>query len=440
MAGRIDTVPAMTTTGRNLVLATAFLGWMCAGMQMGNFLVATGSIVSDIRGAELAGSTSLSGAERDRRVKQATGPWFGYYIAAFLIGAACGGFLFGRLGDRIGRAKTMGYSILCYSLLHGAVYFAPTLETILWLRFLACFGVGGMWPTGVALVSEVWSNASRPILAGLIGTSANLGIASIGVLGEYRSVTPDDWRWLMIASAIPAVLGVFVLWCVPESPRWLMHRNECDESGSSHPAAAPSVFRPPLLKLTVVGILLGTVPLLGGWGTNNWLVRWADQVGNQIGDAALKARTVWIGSSGAAIGSLLGGWLADVFGRRPTYFVVSLGSLLLSGAIFWGLSPADGLTFLLTVFVLRLVSTVYFGWLPLYLPELFPTRVRSTGAGVTFNFGRILTAAGVLGTGALVAYFDGDYAKTGRITHLVFALGMVIILFAPDTSGRYLDD
>ena len=78
--------------------------------------------------------------------------------------------------------------------------------------------------------------------------------------------------------------------------------------------------------------------------------------------------------------------------------------------------------------------------LPLYLPELFPTEIRSTGSGVTFNFGRIVSALGVLGTGALVGYFEGDYAATGRITHWIFALGMIVILFAPDTSGKRMDD
>ncbi|MFN0197380.1 MAG: MFS transporter, partial [Planctomycetaceae bacterium] len=79
---------------------------------------------------------------------------------------------------------------------------------------------------------------------------------------------------------------------------------------------------------------------------------------------------------------------------------------------------------------------VFFGWLPLYLPELFPTHARATGSGVSFNFGRILTATGVLATGALTAYYQEDYARAGRVTSLVYALGMIIILFAPDTSKK----
>ena len=92
------------------------------------------------------------------------------------------------------------------------------------------------------------------------------------------------------------------------------------------------------------------------------------------------------------------------------------------------------------IVVLGLVSTIYFGWLPLYLPELFPTHARATGAGVSFNFGRILTAVGVLGAGAITAAFNDDYARAGSITTLIYAVGMIVILFAPDTTKRRLED
>ncbi|MCH8829858.1 MAG: MFS transporter, partial [Planctomycetes bacterium] len=176
-AGGIEPPNQLSSRGRYLILATAFLGWMCAGMQMINFPLATGSIVRDLHGKVLAEDSQLSQKERKEQINIKVGQWFGYYVVAFLLGAASGGLIFGWMGDRIGRAKTMGLSILCYSLLHGLAYFTPfssSLQTLLLLRFLACFGVGGMWPTGVALVSEAWTNASRPFLAGLIGTSANV--------------------------------------------------------------------------------------------------------------------------------------------------------------------------------------------------------------------------------------------------------------------------
>jgi len=138
------------------------------------------------------------------------------------------------------------------------------------------------------------------------------------------------------------------------------------------------------------------------------------------------------------VGSLLGGWIASVVGRRRTYFVVSIAALFCAQYAFWFLVPTDG-SFLFWVAALGFFSGIYFGWLPLFLPELFPTRVRSTGAGVSFNFGRIVTAVTVFATGALTALFAGNYAHIGRVTSLVFAIGLVAIWLAPDTSRRQLE-
>ncbi|MBN2292869.1 MAG: MFS transporter [Pirellulales bacterium] len=416
--------PEISLGGQVLVLVSAFLGWMFAGMVM---------VLIPLAGRSAAISFLGPGQEAE------VGNWFSRYICAFLLGAATGGLLFGWLGDRVGRAKAMGWSILCYSIVTGLTYFVTSPEQLLVLRFVACLGVGGMWPNGVSLASEAWSNVSRPVLAGLIGTSANLGFMLLSTIAMFKPVTPESWRWLMLVCAIPVFLGIVVLVFVPESPRWLagqMAKAGDTVGKSSSPIA--EIFRPPLLRYTLIGICLGAIPLLGNWGGSNWLVPWAGQVGG-LSDPALKAWAQWSKSGGAVVGSLLGGWLASRFGRRTTYFSISLAALCTAMYGFWFLSPLDR-SFLPWACVLGFFATVYFGWLPLYLPELFPTRVRSTGTGVTFNFGRFATAVGVLGAGQLMLWFDGNYAMAGRITCMVYFLGMIIILFAPDTSKKQLED
>src|SRR5262249_33941907 len=114
-------------------------------------------------------------------------------------------------------------------------------------------------------------------------------------------------------------------------------------------------------------------------------------------------------------------------------------SLLVAEYIFRNLVPTDR-WFLFWVSVLGFFSGIYFGWLPLFLPELFPTRVRSTGSGVSFNFGRILTAGTIFAAGALMDLFGGDYARIGQVTSLLFLLGMLVIPFTPDTSRKQLAD
>jgi MFS family permease len=201
---------------------------------------------------------------------------------------------------------------------------------------------------------------------------------------------------------------------------------------------AGEVFRPPLLGLTLIGIVLGAIPLMGNWGASNWLVPWAHQLQERSGADDLSAWTQWMKSGGGAVGSVLGGWLASLCGRRTAYFMVSLLSLGSSSYIFHCLSPLDD-SFQAWVFIQGFLGNIYFGWLPLYLPELFPTRVRATGAGVTFNWGRVAAAAGVLGGGELIKAFHGDYARVGQATCLVYALGMIAICFAPDTTNQRLD-
>lgn len=126
-------------------------------------------------------------------------------------------------------------------------------------------------------------------------------------------------------------------------------------------------------------------------------------------------------------------------GRRMAYFLIGAASVLITCGIFQFLRPLDRV-FLPAVFVQGFVSTLYFGWLPLYLPELFPTHVRTAGTGITYNSGRFAAAAGVLGASQLISWSGGDYAKVGVITGLIYALGMIVIWWAPDTSREELSD
>lgn len=432
--------PELSRALRWWVLVAAFAAWLFAGVQM--------SVTPLI--AHSATKSFLVTADSPEVPKGVLTDWFARYNATFLFGAAAGGILFGWIGDRFGRAKALAASVCCYTLFSALTTLARTPEQFVVLRFIGCLGIGGAWPNGIALASEVWGSVSRPVLAGVIGTAANVGLVLMGLLACYQSITPDSWRWVMLLGGVPLLLGVAMFFTLPESPKWRAAREEArrrrsqpadssnpsaGETASGDTAAARSpvaeVFQPPLLTATLLGILLGTIPLFGGWGCTNWLVPWADQVGAQT-DASLKAWTQVYRSAGAAASSLAGGWVAARLGRRLSYFLFSLSSLVIGQLIYRELNPLHP-QFGFWVFLLGTTTGFYFGWLPLCLPELFPTRVRSTGAGVTFNFGRIATAFGVLGAGLLsrLPAFNGDYGKVGSVTSLVFAAGMLAIWLMP---------
>ena len=413
----------MTQYARYVVLICAFLGWFFAGIEMSLMPLAARTVVQDLLGGAFT--------------EAAAGKWLNYFNGSLLLGAAIGGMIFGWVGDRAGRAPAMAWSILCYSGFTGASYFISTPEQMAGLRFLAGLGVGGLWPNAVSLVSEYWSAVSRPTMAGILGSSANFGYLALGVLGARFHVTPESWRWLMLVGAAPALLGVFAFFGLAESPAWLAARTTSQNpTRGSTPVA--DVFRPPLLRLTLLGMCLGAIPLLGGWSSGKFLVPWADSVAG-LGDPGFKARTQMWWGGGAALGSLIGGQVANLVGRRLTYFLISLGSFLLNCGIYRFGNPTDK-AFLPVVFVLGLVSTLFFGWLPLYLPELFPTRVRATGTGVSYNFGRIGTAAGVFMAGGLMTTFGGDYARVGGVMSFIYVFGLIVIWFAPDTTGKGLKD
>jgi MFS family permease len=401
--------PGSTGRGKWLVLGAAFLGWMFDGLEMGIFP----QISKPALGEFLKGAAAADAA------------WWNNFIAAmFLWGAALGGLVFGWLGDKIGRVKAMSISILIYSGFTGLLYFANSPHYIAGIRFVAAIGMGGEWALGVALVMEVWEEKHRPILAGLIGAASNVGFVLIGALGAVIKVNQSNWRWVALAGAVPAALTFIIQIFVPESHKW----KESQKNAPSKPIK--EIFSDGRMTMTaVLAICFASVALLGTWGAVQNIAPWAGGMKNKT-PAAIGVSGMVIGL-GAIVGSLLAPLMAAVLNRRIAYFLLCLGSLISCQILFryctdytWG--------FLGMAFVVGGVTAAFYGWLPLYLPELFPTRVRATAQGISYNFGRIAAGVGAI-TGAMVGK---DFGQIGVYVSLIYVAGMVIIWFAPETKGK----
>jgi MFS family permease len=411
----------LSRKARLVVLLAAFSGLLFDGIELGLMPIASISVTRSLLG--------------DRFTDTLAGDWFARFTASLMLGAAAGGIVFGALGDRIGRTRAMGVSIFFYSAFSGAGLLVGSLEQMLVLRFFVGLGVGGMWPNGVALVSECWPNVSRPMVAGIVGAGLNTGILLLSQIARIWHITPDSWRWLFGWSAVPGLLGVAALCFVPESPRWLSTRG-----GAAKRTATPlrELLRPPLLRLTLLGVVLGSIPMIGAWAASKWMIPWADKIGGAA-QPEYKAVTQGFWALGAVLGSFFGAQLAGILGRRLSYFLISLGSTALTSGLFLFTAPLQS-AFLPMAFAQGFVATLFFGWLPLYLPELFPTKVRATGSGIAYNMGRFATAGGVFAAGTLVTWFGGDFAKVGAVMGLIYSFGMVAIWWAPETSNKDLPD
>lgn len=398
-----------------LVLLAAFLGWMFDGLEMGIFPQIARSALGKL----------LAGAANEDTIKW----WHQIIDACFLFGAAVGGLVFGWLGDRIGRVRAMAFSILVYSGFTGLLYFVQSPAQIAGLRFLAAIGMGGEWALGVALVMEVWDAKHRPILAGLIGAAANVGFVLVGLIGAVIQVNQSNWRLFAIVGAAPALLTFIIRLFVPESHKW----EETQKVAKSKPLT--EIFADRKLTITtILAVSFASVALLGTWGAVQKIPAW---VGGMASKTPTAQGNVQMSLGiGAILGCIAAPLVAAWLNRRITYFLLCLLSLVGCQLLFLTFTEYNTSLLVMVFFVGAATAAVY-GWLPLYLPEIFPTRIRATAQGISFNFGRIFAGTGGIILGTTV---PGGYARMGAVVSLVYLLGMVLIWLAPETKGKPLPE
>lgn len=428
-----------SASARYMALLAAFLGWLFDGVEIGLYpLISKPAIQELVGGAEVLAANP--------HLYETNHVWV---VAAFLIGAAAGGALFGWLGDRYGRVRAMTWSVLSYSIFSGMCGLSQTVDQLVALRFLSALGMGGEWSLGVALVMEVWPANKRWLLAGIIGAAANVGIAMIAFAGLYinqlgaglawlglsdalvtKATDNGGWRLLMMLGALPALLTFFIRLFVPESEKWK------HASKNSAPVRLVEIFGKQHLRFTLLATVLAAVALLGTWGSVQNLPSIAYDLSNHDGKAR-QITQIW-SALGSVTGCVVVGFLALIMTRRMSYFAVAVASLLSCAWLFW-FTPSYGSFFLVLTFAVGAITASFYGWLPLYLPELFPTRLRATAQGFAFNAGRIITAAVILSFGMKPDWFGG-LAQTCAIISLVYIVGMVVIWFCPETKGKPLPE
>jgi MFS family permease len=386
--------------------------------------------------------------------KAATIFWTGLLTSILLLGWAAGGIIFGKVADRIGRTKTLLLTMTLYAVGTALCAFAPNIWTLVLFRSIASLGIGGEWAAGASMVAEVVPERWRIEAGALLYTSAPVGLflatfVNFQISGVLFKANPEvSWRYVFLCGLIPAVFAFVMRLFIKEPERWQT------VASKASPPRIRELFQPENLPLTKSGILMALTALLTWWSCNAFI----PVVSTNLAQLSAKTQGLdraamlalvehWkvLATNSFNVGGLLGTLLtipaAKFLGRKKMftiYFLLSSVSLFVT----FGLNlPPE--TRLYLYFPIGLTVFGVFGSFTYYLPELFPTRLRATGAGFCYNVGRVVAAGGPFMVGTLAS--QGIYALQTTL-QLLFMLGFIPLIglgFMPwviETKGRILTD
>ena len=388
----------------------------------------------------------------------------GYILATTVFGWATGGVIGGIVADYIGRKRTMMLAILAYSLTTGLSAFAWDWVSFAVLRFLVGVAIGSEWATGASIVSELWPDHARGKGGGLLQCGAGLGsiVASLvwlaltsASLGAWLGTAgPSAWRWMYLIGVLPAFLVLWIRRSMPESERW-EEANERRRTARAQARSGATLVGvdAALTRFTVVDLFADRSvrkPLIFAflmmlsvtfafWGVGTFIPTYVAGVATKAGLSG----PAWAGWAGlitsvcGTFGFVSLGFLADAIGRKPTAMLWYSMCLVLTPVVYllganWGFVPL-----LVFVGVFGFFTLGIWAWAPVWLPELFPTRMRGTAVAFCFNAPRFISCAGPLIAGTLIANLGG-FGWAATYVGLFFILGVVAAPFLPETKGKPL--
>ncbi|TWT39817.1 putative sialic acid transporter [Thalassoglobus neptunius] len=432
-----------------LVLLIASLGWV--------FDIFEGQIfVASMRDAMPA----LLGVTADN---PSVSRWNDLGFGSFLLGGAFGGVLFGMLSDRIGRSKTMILTILFYSMFTCLTAFAQSAWQMVLLRFFVAMGVGGEWAVASAMVAEVMPQRSRAVMSSIFHASSVFGTLLAAAAGAFIVTLGESaWRWGFAIGALPALLTLWIRWSLHEPEQWVKARQRASEDATQKTGRLSELFHGQNLRNTLVGVSLASIGLVTFWGAHiygkNALLRHAqataiveegldpataDKEQKQMAFAAHKTAikqsemlSMVLNTIGGGLGLVLFGAISNRLGRKGAFALYHIVAFIMVVWLFKFLIPqgasATVLAFVLPVFGFFTLG-MHAGY-AVYFPELYPTRLRGTGAGFCFNMGRLATAIAFFGFGATTIT---DENKALMLAPL-YLVGVGILFFAKETRGTEL--
>jgi MFS family permease len=400
--------PAEVTPAEKRSLVAGGLGWLLDAMDV------------------MLYSLVLVHLMRDLGMDTRTG---GLLNSLTLVASAIGGFAFGFLADRVGRTRALILSILVYSLASGACGLSTTVVQLAIFRFVLGLGMGGEWTTGAALIAETWRAEHRGKALGLMQSTWAIGeIVAALVVGL---VLPRfGWRAVFFVGIVPALLVLWIRKDVPESEIW-------QERGRSQPGSLRVLLRPGILGNGLLATAMNALGMFGYWGLFTWIPAYLALPVEQGGRGLdLFRTTTWLVVMGVGkfLGYALFGFAADAFGRRRSYVVY----LLVAAALvpLYGLTSSPTWLLVLGPFV-AFFGTGFFSGFSALSAELFPTEVRATAMGLSYNVGRGFSAIAPFVVGWLAKEYG--LGPAFFLQAFAFFLAALLALALPETKGKALD-
>jgi MFS family permease len=397
----------------------AWLGWTFDGLDMHLYTLVAAPFVAELL-----------------RVSTTTDPSVGRHAsiiqAAFLVGWALGGGFFGRIGDRLGRSRALCLTVLTYAAFTGLSFFAQTWWHLFIFRFLSALGIGGEWAVGASLLSETWPKHWRPWIAAVLQSGVNVGILMAGLANLIMADQPP--RYLFLVGVLPALLVLWIRRAVPEPEEW----HSAKAAARDREPAVTELFRGAVKRTTLLVILVCATSLTAHWALMFWhqqhlrnlpevLIMTAEQKN------ALASRAMYMIMFASIVGNFAAAFVARFIGFRKTIAVMCLGYFVAMTATY--VTPREHGALLWWLTVPGFFSGL-FALFTMYLPPLFPTLLRTTGAGFSYNIGRIVAAGGTIFFGLFSKV--GDYRLTLLYGGFLFLPAALIACFLPDL--RHGDD
>ena len=420
------------------VLWGSFLGWMFDGYEQYAIVIALPAALQSLLAPQQLRHASL---------------YFGLILCATLLGWGCGGLAGGVLADYIGRKRMMMWSVAVYAVFSGFSALSQNFAMLALFRFITGLAIGSEWSTGVTLIAETWPDEARAKGCGFLQSAIGAGMLVAVViwygLSHFNPTGIPNWRLLFLFGALPALVVLYLRKGLDESERWVnaVKEQHWEAIGTERSASASNGKRPFTLsaiwrdpesrKRLLLTSVLSLITVIGWWALSTLLPQFTNHLATMQGaGGGWGSRAAMLYLTGAIVAYCVSGFMMDAMGRRGYLVMSYAAALVITPLTYLWTGNLD--IFMLVVFINGFFTQgCCYGWMAIYLGELFSSTVRATASSFVFNCPRLAAAIFPVIAGIMIERFGGP-SRTTVILGVAYAFGILIPWFLPETKGKSL--